>query len=47
VKAFPTWVVNGAVTEGQLELSALEALLTEAQGGSSSMADAAAVAAGQ
>jgi uncharacterized membrane protein len=47
VKAFPTWVVNGAVTEGQLELSALEALLTEAQGGSSSIADAAAVAATQ
>lgn len=30
VKAFPTWVINGNVTEGQLELDQLEQMLQEA-----------------
>jgi hypothetical protein len=48
VKAFPTWVIGGTVTEGQLDLAALEDLLAQAQGGSSSSStEAAAVAAAQ
>jgi hypothetical protein len=27
VKAFPTWVIGGTATEGQLELSALQEML--------------------
>lgn len=46
VRAFPTWVIGGSVTEGQLDLNALEELLTQAQGSSSST-EAAAVAAAQ
>lgn len=49
MKAFPTWVIGGTVTEGQLDLAALEELLAQAQGGSSSgsSTEAAAVAAAQ
>jgi hypothetical protein len=47
VRAFPTWVIGGSVTEGQLDLNALEDLLTQAQGSSSSSTEAAAVAAAQ
>jgi hypothetical protein len=47
VKAFPTWVINGAVTEGQVELQQLEAMLAEAQGGAAQEAAAVAAAAGQ
>jgi hypothetical protein len=43
VKAFPTWVINGNITEGQLDLNGLEALL--AADSSSSSSEAAAVAA--
>lgn len=42
VKAFPTWVINGSVTEGQLDLNALEAMLTEEGGQAGSTAEAAA-----
>lgn len=50
MKAFPTWVINGVNTEGQLDLPALEALLEQSQqqqqgGGSSGDAAAVAVAA--
>jgi hypothetical protein len=45
VKAFPTWVINGATTEGQLELSQLEAMLDEAQGTAAAAQESAAVAA--
>jgi len=43
VKAFPTWVINGAATEGQLDLAQLEALLDTTP----AAAEAAAVAAAQ
>lgn len=43
MKAFPTWVINGAVTEGQLDLAQLEALLDSTP----AAAEAAAVAAAQ
>lgn len=47
VKAFPTWVINGSVTEGQLDLNALEALLAAADGSSGSSEAAAVAAAAQ
>ena len=47
VKAFPTWVINGTLTEGELDLNALEAMLQEGQGGSSTPEAAAAVAEAQ
>jgi hypothetical protein len=45
VKAFPTWVINGTLTEGELDLNALEAMLQEGQGGSSTPEAAAAAVA--
>jgi hypothetical protein len=46
VKAFPTWVINGVTTEGQLELDQLEQMLAEAQGQDAAAAqESAAVAA--
>lgn len=45
VKAFPTWVINGATTEGQLELPALQAALDAAQGAGAAGQEAASVAA--
>jgi uncharacterized membrane protein len=47
VKAFPTWVIGGRVSEGQLELSALEALLDETAAAPAAASEAAAVAAAQ
>lgn len=31
VKAFPTWVINGSITEGQLDIAALEQMLEQPQ----------------
>lgn len=31
VKAFPTWIINGNATEGQLELDQLEKILQDAE----------------
>jgi hypothetical protein len=45
VKAFPTWVINGDTTEGQVELQQLEAMLAEAQAQGAAAQEAAAVAA--
>lgn len=44
VRAFPTWVIGSSVTEGQLELDQLEALLNDAQQGSTNGIEAAALA---
>lgn len=40
VKAFPTWVINGATTEGELELQQLEALLDDTDLGSKNAPEA-------
>lgn len=49
VKAFPTWVINGNLTEGQLNLDALEQLLDSSNNSRSTAAadTAAANASGQ
>ncbi|KAF6259755.1 VKOR-domain-containing protein [Scenedesmus sp. NREL 46B-D3] len=43
-KAFPTWIINGNTTEGQVELAQLEQMMADAQGQGAAAQDSAVAA---